>query len=241
MAGAALAGASYSVGSMFTSMGNAIAFGDPLPTTSEAIGGLAFTMVSAGVLQGINAKINGRGFWTGKVIPQPVKVTMPLTGITPKTSNPDEMVAAAKSHYGKMSEMPSNAAAQSDALPMQGKVMNTVNGPDGQVTYNFESPKTIRNGNLAGTSHPKTGIPFDEQGFPDFSKNLYKGGPNDIMIDPTGGRGTHYSAANKLAGYTETPQGFTWHHHQTTGRMQLVDYTIHRQTGHTGGFSLWNY
>lgn len=32
---------------------------------------------------------------------------------------------------------------------------------------------------------------------------------------------------------------FTWHHHQDTGRMQLVDTTIHSKTGHTGGKSIW--
>ena len=39
-----------------------------------------------------------------------------------------------------MSDMPSNptASAQSEPLPMQGKVMNTVKGPDGQVTYKFD-------------------------------------------------------------------------------------------------------
>ena len=30
----------------------------------------------------------------------------------------------------------------------------------------------------------------------------------------------------------------TWHHHQDTGRMQLVPRTVHRRTGHIGGESL---
>ncbi|AGE64234.1 HNH endonuclease [Bacillus subtilis] len=33
----------------------------------------------------------------------------------------------------------------------------------------------------------------------------------------------------------ETPDGYTWHHHQDPGRMQLVDQKVHRKTGHTGG------
>jgi transglutaminase-like putative cysteine protease len=33
--------------------------------------------------------------------------------------------------------------------------------------------------------------------------------------------------------------GFTWHHHQESGRMQLVDETTHRLAGHNGGNSLW--
>lgn len=37
----------------------------------------------------------------------------------------------------------------------------------------------------------------------------------------------------------DTPDGFTWHHHEETGRMQLVEKTIHLQTGHTGGRQIW--
>ncbi len=99
--------------------------------------------------------------------------------------------------------------------------------------------KGVRNGHLAGKVHPKTGIPFDNAGFPDFSGSLYKGGVNDIMIKPTGNRVADFAAANMAAGYGSTPKGFTWHHHRTPGRMQLVETGVHSQTGHTGGFSLW--
>ena len=33
---------------------------------------------------------------------------------------------------------------------------------------------------------------------------------------------------------------FTWHHHQDTGRMQLVDYDLHKETGHIGWESMKN-
>ena len=36
------------------------------------------------------------------------------------------------------------------------------------------------------------------------------------------------------AGKEKIP-GFTWHHHQDTGRMQLIDQDIHKKTGHIGG------
>lgn len=32
---------------------------------------------------------------------------------------------------------------------------------------------------------------------------------------------------------------YTWHHHQDTGRMQLVDAFLHEKTGHTGGYNIW--
>ena len=33
--------------------------------------------------------------------------------------------------------------------------------------------------------------------------------------------------------------GLTWHHNEEKGVMQLVEDVIHSQTGHTGGFSIW--
>ena len=37
----------------------------------------------------------------------------------------------------------------------------------------------------------------------------------------------------------ETPDGYTWHHHQDPGKMQLVRSDIHAATRHTGGYALW--
>ena len=36
-----------------------------------------------------------------------------------------------------------------------------------------------------------------------------------------------------------TPYGYTWHHNEETGKMQLIDYDTHQKTGHTGGRSVW--
>jgi hypothetical protein len=37
-----------------------------------------------------------------------------------------------------------------------------------------------------------------------------------------------------------SPPGLTWHHHQDTGRMQLVELLEHRAfVPHTGGMSVW--
>ena len=37
----------------------------------------------------------------------------------------------------------------------------------------------------------------------------------------------------------DTPDGYTWHHNEELGRMQLVKSDIHALTGHTGGRSIW--
>jgi RHS repeat-associated protein len=107
------------------------------------------------------------------------------------------------------------------------------------VTGAGKTLPTIRNKHLAGGVHPKTGVPFDADGFPDFSAHLYSGGVNDVIITPGINRAADFAAANKAAGYAETPAGFSWHHHQVTGRMQLVERKVHRDTGHTGWWSLY--
>ena len=37
----------------------------------------------------------------------------------------------------------------------------------------------------------------------------------------------------------KTPQGYTWHHYEETGQMQLVNSEIHNKTAHTGGKNFW--
>lgn len=37
----------------------------------------------------------------------------------------------------------------------------------------------------------------------------------------------------------DTPDGYTWHHNEETGKMQLVDSDVHTKTGHTGGKTIW--
>ena len=115
----------------------------------------------------------------------------------------------------------------------------SASGDDGGATPAPTPGSNIRNKGLAGKTHPVTGVPFDDNGFPDFSDHLYQSGPNDVTINPIGSRPSDYAAANEAAGYSSTPKGYTWHHHQDTGRMQLVESDIHGDTGHTGGFSLW--
>jgi hypothetical protein len=92
--------------------------------------------------------------------------------------------------------------------------------------------KATRNGHLAGSTHPKTGIPFDKSGHPDFSGVAMA----EVTIKQTGKRGGDFRAANEAAGLKKTPEGYTWHHHQDGKTMQLVPRDVHAQTGHTGGF-----
>lgn len=37
----------------------------------------------------------------------------------------------------------------------------------------------------------------------------------------------------------DTPDGYTWHHNEDPGRIQLVDTKTHNETRHTGGRVIW--
>lgn len=120
-----------------------------------------------------------------------------------------------------------------------------VDNPDGTVTY-------TRNGES---------VQYDANGFP-----LFQSTRADLYLPPdkivVGSRETHFTAANRMlaertddqlrgAGFSDadiakiragdTPDNYTWHHHQDVGRMQLVRTTEHEALsgGHTGGWSLW--
>jgi uncharacterized protein RhaS with RHS repeats len=98
------------------------------------------------------------------------------------------------------------------------------------------APKTTpRNAHLAGNQHPKTGVPFDRDGYPDFKSGGHV--TTEVKSQQTGTRRGDFDSANRAAGYERTPEGMTWHHHQDGTTMQLVPRDVHAQTGHTGGFN----
>ena len=87
---------------------------------------------------------------------------------------------------------------------------------------------------LAGKRHPETGIPFDADGYPDFSSvsietvTIRFADPSNRALDAT--------TASAVAGLRETPEGYTWNYHRDGTTMQLVPSDIHRRTGRAGGF-----
>lgn len=75
------------------------------------------------------------------------------------------------------------------------------------------------------------GVPFDAQGFPDFSAYAIK----TVRIQMQGNYTTDFIEANRAAGYSETPQGYTWHHHQDRATMMLIPSDLHGDVRHAGG------
>lgn len=118
----------------------------------------------------------------------------------------------------------------------------------------------LRMGHLKGQKHPVTGVPYDKDGFPIFESKFET---TLNLSDFKKTRTVHFRKCNKKL-YEEikrnpelieklklskqdledladgqTPYGYTWHHHQDPGKMQLVNQKIHKDTGHTGGYKIW--
>ncbi|WP_100001473.1 T7SS effector LXG polymorphic toxin [Bacillus velezensis] len=116
----------------------------------------------------------------------------------------------------------------------------------------------LKNGHLKNDVHPITGIPYDKDGFPIFDpvvevkidKSLYlekdtvqfKKATELLLqeINKNPELKNHFTEMQlKQIIKGKKPKGFTWHHHQNEGIMQLVDADIHGKTGHTGGRNIW--
>jgi hypothetical protein len=80
------------------------------------------------------------------------------------------------------------------------------------------------------------GIPFTAQGFPDFSRYSIR----NVNIEMGATRTQDFLRADSAAGYTKSnprPAGYTWHHHQENGYMQLIPTDLHFHVKHTGGIA----
>lgn len=87
------------------------------------------------------------------------------------------------------------------------------------------------------------GVPFNKQGYPDFTKVAFKdqdGKPLRINIGSLSGDSkTDIAKARKIAaalGYPEI-EGFTWHHIENTAELIRVPSAIHQLVDHSGGMS----
>jgi hypothetical protein len=122
-----------------------------------------------------------------------------------------------------------------------------------------ESQKNVK---LAGMRHPETGIVFNERGLPIFDdvaifdtiipRNISQIKSSEAhMLSATDSLSTlikygHISSSQFsshqleaiFSGKKKIP-GYVWHHHENTGRMQLIPIDVHLRTGHTGGMKMW--
>lgn len=101
-------------------------------------------------------------------------------------------------------------------------------------------------------------IYFTDEGFPIFDRFVAQFDANamtfnpeamphgkvpDVTITPTGRSYKDIRAADAVLGIDRRyrkEHGLVWHHHQDTGRMQLINKDVHDAVKHTGGYAIWS-
>jgi len=111
---------------------------------------------------------------------------------------------------------------------------------------------------MANKTHKRTRVKFDRRGFPKF-KAIYT--IHLKLSDFHKTREEHFYYANKKTYQKalksqrvrnlftkselqqfrvgDTPDRYTWHHHQTPGKLQLVSRSTHSKVNHVGGYTIW--
>ncbi|KRL83170.1 HNH endonuclease [Ligilactobacillus equi] len=114
-------------------------------------------------------------------------------------------------------------------VPFERKTVTDVHGnPVEGVFPNFESRYTTE-------LSPEHYLSSDSVQFHECNQNLYDYAEDNLA------EATQIFDDDQLDQIREgeRPEGYTWHHTEETGVMQLVDSDIHRQTAHTGGRFVW--
>jgi len=104
----------------------------------------------------------------------------------------------------------------------------------------------------AGRDFPKNKLPkayrdkpirFSKEGYPDFTPYAKQlpGGKKVVNIKMTGSRADDFAAANRKAGFKQTPEDYTWHHRPTPGEMELIPTPLHDAVDHTGGVATFKH
>jgi len=181
---------------------------------------------------GINCNITSSNV-VQKTAPNYVDLKVPTNIIKPNRSAP-----------------PTGAALKKTKLNADGSTTyyrNTPNG-NGVIEVVQKNGKTI----AIKTDTGKT-VTYKRTGYPDFAPHLYQGTftsgpnkgkaiPNTIYIKLSGKSSKDLTNADLFAfgkGYPR-PQGYTWHHNEKLGKMELVAQDAHDAAKHSGGMSIYN-
>lgn len=111
---------------------------------------------------------------------------------------------------------------------------------------------------MVNKKHPRTGIHFDKDGFPKFkaistvklkrkmwrkTREIHFYHASKILYDKIqkSSRLASKFTKKEINEFKEgkVPSKYTWHHHQDKGELQLVEYKVHSEVRHRGGFAIW--
>ncbi len=156
--------------------------------------------------------------------------------IIEKTIANPKLKEKAKSILTAFIKNPKNSKYADKAKEFYRQIVGVPYKINGRLPINYKyAGKTFHLPSKLKGKYPH-GVPFNTQGFPDFSRYVIK----QVKIKFTRSRPKDFTAADKLA---SLPRGYrqknklTWHHHQDGKTMQLIKNELHDAVKHTGGFA----
>ncbi|WBU57677.1 HNH endonuclease [Paracoccus sediminicola] len=126
-----------------------------------------------------------------------------------------------------------------------------VDNPDGSVTYTRNGQDVTYGADGFPQFESKADIYLDAGKINSANKADHFRSSNEIvqqqlkqnpgLKDEMGLTDAQYNFIMREPPSSKSPPGLTWHHHQDTGKMQLVNRSEHNALpgGHTGGMSIW--
>ncbi|MGV8094876.1 MAG: RHS repeat-associated core domain-containing protein [Mangrovibacterium sp.] len=159
--GALAGGAGYISGTMITSLGNFGYFGDQLPNAKQLLKGLGISMLTGGAIQGTNASLHGRNFFTGK-LPTSTPTPMPMPALTSNTPEPTLNTDGMRT---QLKSMPGMERAPESTLSLPAPKMNEVNlvTPKSGTNVVYQGLDASEKVRYIGITGRDPGIRFGEQ------------------------------------------------------------------------------
>lgn len=161
------------------------------------------------------------------------------------------------------------AAGNLDKAPYDPRTIESmlkVNNPVAEIVSTTVPDLTKPNVKLAGTfkeaiiNDQQVRINFDERGFPIFDKHIkyetrisgnlsemdsqahMRAATRQLRSDIEAGvQGNTFNdnQIKQIMSGRDKIDGYTWHHHQDVGRMQLLPEELNQKFGHVGGNDIW--
>lgn len=193
----------------------------------------------------------------GSAVGGTVGTTRAAVGMAARwTPSPSRPMIVHEGHDGTLANIPRGSDVPYSPSAIRAELESRYGA--GNVVSTTVPPAYGKNVRLAGRTHPVTGVTFDSRGFPIFDDVA----AYDTRLPTEPFRRAGFTGQMRLATQdlrraiengeipasrftpeqlrlirsgAERIDGYSWHHHQDLGRMQLVRRELHAKTGHVGG------
>ncbi|GHT18559.1 hypothetical protein FACS189429_5260 [Bacteroidia bacterium] len=144
--GAVAGGVGYSFGTIATGIANNVCFGDQMPTPQQFATGLAISMATAGLLNGLTAYSQGNNFWNGNPTNYGMSYPSPLNTATARAET-QKLVKQPESPTDVVKKTMSNGLSESTPTQVSDNIYKSVHSRitfEGKQITLFETSGTTQ-------------------------------------------------------------------------------------------------